>query len=71
MAFKLLKENLGVLLIFLAVFMSLNTLTPSADLNEEVAADTYSLNRAFAHVEQMSQASTDWVLKRILMFEDI
>ena len=56
MAFKLLKENLGILLIFLAAFISLNTLTPSADLNEEVTADTYSLKRAFAHVEQMSQA---------------
>ena len=56
MLFKLLKENLGVLLIFLAAFISLNTLTPSADLNEEVAADTYSLKRAFTHVEQMSQS---------------
>ena len=56
MAFRLLKENLGVLLIFLAAFISLNTLTPSADLNEEVAADAYSLKRAFAHVEQMSQS---------------
>ena len=55
MLFKLLKENLGILLIFLASFISLNTLTPSADLNEEVAADTYSLKRAFTHVEQMSQ----------------
>ena len=55
MLFKLLKENLGVLLIFLAAFISLNTLTPSADLNEEVAADTYSLKRAFTHVE-MSQS---------------
>ena len=56
MLFKLLKENLGVLLIFLAAFISLNTLTPSADLNEEVATDTYSLKRAFTHVEQMSQS---------------